>query len=198
MRLAIPLFPWAISVVLERRSRRPLRWQFHLKTLLTIVVIAALFMAVLVARQRQRVLVMREREWKIRQKEYRDLAAVYTESEASHLKAAETGETNRGVFGDGTGFFVLQMGRAEHSRVAAESGRMRRKYERAAVQPWLPVERTLEPDELRKIADEQGAVPTAKPPSWFRSNLPILNSGKLRATPQAVTTSTGQDQPSDR
>jgi hypothetical protein len=77
--------------------------------------------------------------------------------------------------------------------MAAEIGRQRRKYERAAAQPWLPVERTLEPDEFRKIADEQGAVPTAKPPSWFRSNLPIPNSGKLGATPQAATSSIGQD-----
>jgi hypothetical protein len=182
MRLAIPLFPWAISVVLERRSRRPLRWQFHLRTLSIIVVMAALFMAGLVARQRQRVLEMREREWKMRQKEYQNLAAHYAKNEASHLKAAETGETNRALFGDGTGFFVLRMGRAEHSRVAAEIGRMRREYERAAVQPWLPVEPPLEPVEFRKIADEQGSVPTAKPPSSFRSNLPILNSAKLGVT----------------
>jgi hypothetical protein len=193
MRLAIPLFPWAISVGLERRSRRPLRWQFHLKTLLIIVVIAALIMAGLVAGQRQRVLVMREREWKIRQKEYQGLAAHYAKNEAFYLKAAETGETSRGLFVDGTGYFVLRMGRVEHSRVAAEIGRQRRKYERAAAQPWLPVEPPLEPVEFRKIADEQGAVPTAKPPSWFRSNLPIPNSGKLGATPQAATSSIGQD-----
>jgi hypothetical protein len=132
-----------------------------LKTRLIIVAITALFMGGMVATQRHQVSILRERE-------YRDRAAMYAISEISHLLDAATGKSSRGVIGDGIGFRVVHMGPDEHERLAAYFGRLKRKYENAAETPWLPVEPPRGADEPSKIADEQGAMRTRKPPLWAR------------------------------
>jgi hypothetical protein len=168
MRLPIPLLPWAISVSIEQRSMQPLRWLFRLNTLLIIVGIAALFMGGWVAIQRHQVGKLLEREWKRREIEYRALAASYARSETSHLMDAATGKLSRGFVGDGMGFREIQIGPHEHRRLAEDCGRLKRSYEKAAETPWLPVEPSLGAVECWRIADEQGAMPTRRPPSWAR------------------------------
>jgi hypothetical protein len=168
MRLAIPLFPWAISVCLERRSRQPLRWRFRIRTLLILVVIAALLMGAWMAKQRQQFWKLRETEWKLREREYRDRAASYARAETSHLLDAATGKSSLGAIGDGMGWRVIRMGPREHKRMAAEYGRLKRSYEQATATPWLPLQFPRGAfEEGDRIAKEQGAIPAPEPPSWL-------------------------------
>jgi hypothetical protein len=168
MRVAIPLIPWAISVSLERRSRQALRWRYRLRTLLILVAIVALIMGGWVARRRHQIWQRQQQVWNALAPEYRGFAERWARIEASYLESAATGKAIRGVVGDEKGWRVYQLGPAEHKRMAAHSGRLKRKYEQAAASPWLPFQ--LEPElaesEASRIADEQGAVPTAEPPPW--------------------------------
>jgi hypothetical protein len=160
MRVAIPLLPWAISVGLERRSRQPLRWRLRLRTLLILVAIAALLMGGWVARERHVV-------WKEREQRYRQNAEMFGRREASNLMYAASGKMGEGEVGDEKGWRVIRLGPDEFKRLAAYYGRMKRKYEQAASTPWLAVEWDFGTSESSRIADEQGAVPTAAPQSWL-------------------------------
>jgi hypothetical protein len=148
-----------------------------------VIAVSALFMGTWMANQRYQAL---EKEWKRREQEYQSRAAMYAKSEISHVADAGTGKSNLGFVGDGTGYREIRMGPNEHKRLAAEAGRMKRKYEKAAESPWLSVESPLEGLEYRRIADEQGAVPTPEPPSWFH-NPPFAS-----AAPSKAAVSTGQ------
>ena len=102
--LGIPLLPWAVSVSLERRRRQPLRWRFRIKTLLILVVIAALVLGAWMEKQRQQFWKLRKTERKLREREYRDEAAKYARYETSHLSNAATGKSSLGAIGDGMGW----------------------------------------------------------------------------------------------
>ena len=52
-------------------------------------------------------------------------------------------------------------------RLADDSGRLKRAYEIAAATLWLPVQSPRGLLEFERIADEQGAMRTATPPSWL-------------------------------
>jgi hypothetical protein len=185
MRLAIPLLPWSISVVIERRSRQSVRWRFRLRTVLIVVAITALFMGAWMAKERHLAWKRLETEWERRAQEYEARAAMYAKWEVSHLTAAGTGKSNLGVIGDGAGYRELRIGPNEHKRLAAERGRLKRKYARAAATPWLPVESSLEAREAWRIADEQGAPLTPEPPSWVHN--PVAS-----AAPSNAAVSSGQ------
>jgi hypothetical protein len=131
MRLAIPLLPWTILVGIERRSRQPIRWRFRLRTVLIIVAIAALFMGAWMANCRHQAWKLLEKEWKRREQEYQAKAATYARSEISHLLAAGTGKSSPGYIGDPTGYRELRVGPNEHSRLAAEAGRLKRMFEKS-------------------------------------------------------------------
>ncbi len=88
-------------------------------------------------------------------------------AETSDLKSAASGETSRGVIGGQKSWRVIRLGPDEYKRLAAYHGLLKRKYEKAAAMPWLPVESDTEPSEYSRIADEQAALPTAEPPSWL-------------------------------
>jgi hypothetical protein len=166
MRLPMPLLPWTILVGIERRSRQPIRWRFRLRTVLIIVAIAALFMGAWMANCRHQAWKLLEKEWKRREQEYQAKAATYAKSEMSHPADAGTGTSSLGFIGDPTGFREVRLGPDEHKRLAAYSARMKRMYAEAATAPWLPVDSSLAGLEISRIADEQGAMRTPKPPSW--------------------------------
>jgi hypothetical protein len=134
---------------------------------LIIVAIVALFMGAWMANCRHQAWKLLEKEWKRREQEYQAKAATYARSEISHLLAAGTGKSSPGYIGDPTGYRELRVGPNEHSRLAAEAGRLKRMFEKAAATPCLPVDSSLEGLEARRIADEQGAPLTRKPPSWY-------------------------------
>jgi hypothetical protein len=149
MRLAIPLLPWTISVGIERRSRQPVRWRFRLGTVLIAVAIAALFIGAWMAQQRHLAWKQLEREWKRREQEYQARAAMDAKSEISHLAATGTGKSNLRFIGDRTGYREFRVGPNEHKRLAAEAGRIKRKYAQAATTPWLSVDSSVTPIEER-------------------------------------------------
>jgi hypothetical protein len=169
MRVAIPLIPWAVVVGLEPRRRQPLRWRFRLRSLLILVVIAALLLGGWTARQRHLVRKERERLWKELERGHRETADRFARQETSHLLSADEGKTSRVVAGiGGKGWYVIRVGPVEHKRIAVYYGRKKRTYEQASARPWLPVESDTDlEDEYIRIADEQGAAPTAEPPPWL-------------------------------
>jgi hypothetical protein len=179
MRVAIPLIPWAISVRLERRSRTAFRWRFRIRTLLILVAITALSLGGWAARRRHQMWLRQERVWSELAREYREWARICAQNEARSLASAATGKTTRALIGVGDkGWGVVRLGPTEHLRIAAERGRLKRKYEQAATSPRIPIGNLDLGSETERIAEEQGVLWTAEPPTW-------VPSGPSTALPKA-------------
>jgi hypothetical protein len=182
MRVAIPLVPWAISISLERRSRPAFRWRYRLRTLLILVAIVALLLGGWAARRRHQIWQRQQQVWAELAREYRDLAERCAQREARAFESAATGKTDRAAIGwAGKGGCEIRLRPAEHKRIAAEQGRLKRKYEQAAASPWIPIGAADLGHETLRIAEEQGVVWTAEPPPW-------ATGGRSTALPKASAT----------
>ena len=161
MRFAIPLVPLAVSISLEGRARerfRLSRLRLRLRTVLILVAIAALIMTGIAERERRR-------ERLRLSKSYAQLAQRYAEAEWFHEWAASLGEHLFVTFGDVRGYRTVRLEVPELKRVAEDEGLRRMKYERAAQNPWLPVEPDPSMSVLERLADEKGSLPSMSPPT---------------------------------
>ena len=159
MRLPIPLLPWAVSIRIESRARRSFRLsrlRLRLRTLLILVAVVALILGGLARWERRRELSRRGQSYAL-------LARRYAHAEWFHEWAASLGEHLYVTFGDGRGYRTVRLEVSELKEVAEDERLMRRKYERAAACPWLPIEPDPSVSELERLADEKSSPRSMSP-----------------------------------
>jgi hypothetical protein len=160
MRFPIPLVPLAVSIRIESRARdrfRLSRLRLRLRTMLILVAIVALIMTGIAERERRS-------ERLRRSKSYAQMAQNYAKAESTHELAASLGEHLIVTFGDVRGYRTIRLEVPELKKVAEYEGLMRMKYERAAENPWLPLEPDPGVSELERLADEKGVPWSMSPP----------------------------------
>jgi hypothetical protein len=162
MRFPIPLVPLAVSIRLESRARdrfRLSRLRLRLRTMIILVAIVALIMTGIAERERRG-------EQLRRGKSYAQLAQRYAKAESFHEWAASLGKHLIVTFGDVRGYRTVRLEVPELKKVAEDEGLMRMKYERAAENPWLPIEPDPRVSELERLADEKGVPQSMSPPTF--------------------------------
>ena len=105
----------------------------------------------------------RRRELSRRGQSYALLARRYAHAEWFHEWAASLGEHLYVTFGDGRGYRTVRLEVSELKEVAEDERLMRRKYERAAACPWLPIEPDPSVSELERLADEKSSPRSMSP-----------------------------------
>jgi hypothetical protein len=131
------------------------RRQFRIRSLLLLIALAALILAGVASRKRQRF-------WRPtpenRRRNLLSNAAMYGRFEAAYLKAFAKGETRTIGYKTPQGWATFQLQGIELKRMTEENGRLRRKYEYAAAHPRLRIQ--SEPSLIGKLIAEKGLVRT--------------------------------------